>query len=665
MIKHKLYSLLVVLFTLVSFNSLKAQNTDLAKPGPNGIYLFFGKAIPSGKTVSAYIIERKQENEDWKKIAEVKAPVSFIEFQNRIKEAKALLPAQPLPGESRLKQIYEKAILTGSVDSLKGWVLQYPLRLALGLMYHDATAKTGKGFQYRITNVNANGEPGTVSTSGTIDMPFTITFDDIQLAESSKTDYGVIIKWRSAGNKPSPLFMVMKLEGQIAVNAEGRVSHYSRNDTTYYTFLDSLDAGQLSQDLKYFLSPYDLLGNSGKSSQVVQIGQDNFNKAYFMKTRATVIPDDFLVRISWHFSDPLTVKNMDLYRSNELEKGYVRIASFTKEDTVYVDERVLPARNYYYFLQANSRNGNRYKQSEKLTAVLGLPAKPLAPTLLSAQKEADGIHLSIEITDPKTTGIRIFRKTGSAGELIAVSELLERPQGSNMVYTDPLNFLSMDETYSYAIRAESKFRMISDLSNIITVKPLSGNGPLPPAFLKATIEESKVQLSWENRIASDPETRGYLLTRKDAASENSIILAGETSAYVPNYFTDSSLKLDRVYTYSVQCMDAGNHAGSGKAILAVTLQPGTPITPSGLTLKNEIRGVKLSWGAVVYPAMQLYRIYRSAEGQKPSVLITLPSSIQDYVDSTAEKGISYQYFITSLNAEGKESETSGTESITP
>lgn len=664
MIKLKLYSILAILFALSSY-CLNAQNTDLAKPGPNGIYLFLGKAIPSGKSVSAYSIERKQENEDWKKIAEVRAPGTFAEFQSRINEAKVLLPAQPLPGESRLKQIYEKAILTGSVDSLKGWVIQYPLRLALGLMYHDATAKTGKGFQYRVTNINANGESGNVNLSGSIDMPYTITFDEIQLAESSKTDYGVIIKWRSAGNKPGPLFMVLKLDGQMSTNAGGRVGHYSRNDTTYYTFQDTLDAKELAKDLKFFMTPYDLLGNAGKSSAVVQIGQDNFNKAYFMKTRASVIPDDFLVRISWHFSDPITVRSMDLYRSNELEKGYVRIASFTREDTVYTDENVYPSRNYYYFLQANSRSGMRYKQSDKLTAVLGLPSKPFAPTLTSATAQSDGIHLSIEITDPKTTGIRVFRKTGNAAELIAISDLLERPKGSAMMFVDSINHLSMDLKYSYAVRAESKFRMISELSNIVEVRPLSGNGPQPPAYVKAIVDASKVQLSWENSRASDPDIKGYLISRQEENQGNPIVLAGKSPVYVPNFLVDSALKSDKVYTYSVQCVDAENHIGAGKAMLAFTLQDGNPIAPPCLTLGNEKQGIRLSWGTVVYPGLQLYRIYRSTDGQKPEVLITLPSSVQDFIDSSTQKGVNYTYFVSTLNTVGKESAGTKSEAVTP
>lgn len=664
MIKFKLYSLLAILFALSSY-CLNAQNSDLAKPGPGGIYLFLGKAIPSGKTVTAYSIERKQENEDWKTIAEVRAPRTFAEFLNRINEAKILLPAQPLPGETRLKQIYEKAILTGSIDSLKGWVIQYPLRLALGLMYHDATAKTGKGFQYRVSSINANGETGHVNISASIDMPYTITFDDIQLAESSKTDYGVIIKWRSAGNKPGPLFMVLKLDGQMATNAGGRVGHYSRNDTTYYTFQDTLDAKELAQDLKYFMTPYDLLGNAGKSSAVVQIGQDNFNKAYFMKTRATVIPDDFLVRISWHFSDPITVSSMDLYRSNELEKGYVRIASFTREDTVYTDEKVYPNRNYYYFLQANSRSGMRFKQSEKLTAVLGLPSKPLAPALTSATAQIDGIHLAIEITDPKTTGIRVFRKYGSTGEFIAASELLERPKGNTMVFVDSINQLSADLRYSYAVRAESKFRMISELSNIIEVKPISGNGPQPPAFLKAIVDESKVQLSWENSRVSDPDIKGYLISRQDENPGNQVVLAGKSSDYVANFLIDSTLKMGTVYTYTVQCVDAENHVGTGKAMLALTLQNGNPIAPPALTLRNEKAGIRLSWGTVVYPGMQLYRVYRSADGQKPEVLITLPSTVQDFMDSSAQKGVNYIYFVSTLNTEGKESAGTKSEVVTP
>ena len=384
MVRYSRLIFLAAVLILFIFTGLSAQNLDFARPGPKGIYLFLGKNIPCGKTTSTFRIERRENSGDWKQLAEVKAPVTMIEFTTRIDAAKPLLPAQPQPSQAKLQLLFEKAIRTGTTDSLKGFSLSYPVKLGLGLMYYDAGASSGTGFEYKVTELNTAGQQQNQMISKPIDMPYSASYNDFSLVESSRTEKTVYIKWSSSGSKPAPLFMVHRMENRTPVNVGGTVAHYSMNDTTYYVFQDSLTASQATQELQYFLTPFDLLGNAGKSSQVVAITNDNFSKAFFMKTRVTKVTEKMGIRVSWHFSDPVTVKSMDIYRSAQPDKGFVRLASLSRDDTVYVDEHIIPNQEYYYYLLANSRNGNRFKQSNTLFSVAYHPDKPLPPTIIAA-----------------------------------------------------------------------------------------------------------------------------------------------------------------------------------------------------------------------------------------------------------------------------------------
>jgi fibronectin type 3 domain-containing protein len=651
---------LITVFFLSFMLGGQAQNTDIARPGPKGVYLFLGKNIPCGKPTAAYRIERLEAKGDWVALSEVKTPLVLDELISKIELAKGPLPSQPLPAKPKLQQLFEKAIRTGTSDSLKGFTLNFPVKMGLGLMYYDAKAPTGQNIQYRITELSSAGDVIKLQISDTLTLPYTAVFDEVVMAESSRTKNSIYIKWRSTGKKPGPLFMVHRIDNKKPVAAGGTVAHYSVNDTTYYVYQDSLTAGQASQELQYFITPFDQLGNAGKSSQVVVVTNDNFSKSFFIKTGVSKIADKIAFRLSWHFSDPVTAKSVSLYRSEYREKGFELLSTFTSKDTSYTDETIHPEKSYYYYLQATSKSGIRFKQSEKIFALAYHPVKPISPVILEAIGTNQGVRLLIDVSDARCEGIRVFRNNGINDHLMSVSNLVKKADSSHIVYVDSSPDLSGRHNYTYAVRCESTGNVASDLSNKMSARPLMITAPSKPGFLKAFIENGNVRLFWEDMKLGDPGIAGYIVSRR--IERTSIIanmpfspVVGENQPYVLNSFIDSTVKSNNIYTYTIQAIDSEKIKSSQKAIVRISLNQEMPIAPCGLALRDAPEGVQIEWGQVQYPGMNSYRVYRYQPGQKPELLITLPSSATEFIDISVKTGVQYYYFLTSLTQKGKES----------
>jgi fibronectin type 3 domain-containing protein len=659
---------LPLIFIFLFSAKLSAQTSDMARPGPKGIFLFLGKNVPCGKTTSAFRIERRTKDGAWKQVTDVKAPATLAEFNNRLDAARALFPVQPIPSGEKLEGIFQQAIKIGNVDSVKGWQNIYPVRLALGISYFDADARDGNGFQYKITELNPAGLQKNLLISNTVSMPYNPKYDAIELAESSQTDKFIYIKWRSTGKSAAPLFMVLKFENQKPVLAKGKTIRYTDGDTTFYVFQDSLAKIQ-DQNLQYFLTPYDEFGNSGKSTNVVVITKEIFNKAIFLRTHASKLSDGFGIRISWKFSNPGSAKSIDVYKSELPDKDFKKLVSLSPDDTLYTDESIKPDKVYYYMLQANQRNGSRIKQSNKIFSVAYNPAKPIPPAINAAIGIKDGVKLFIDATDVQAAGIRIYRNDGIHETMTPVSDLIRKTNNSRIIFTDTSGSLSGRLTYKYGVRTESTSYVLSDLSATAMARPLISSAPSSPSYIKAYSEDGTIKLYWENMQQNDPGIAGYRITRR---TENNLKngespfspIAGDKMVYVSNFFIDSTVVPGNTYTYEIEAIDIDNNHSSQKTRASVSLQEDLPIAPGGITLINVPEGIRMEWAETSYKGMQSYKLYRYQRGITPALLTTLPAAAKDYTDTTLQKGQLYFFYLTTVNKSGKESARSEEAGIT-
>lgn len=531
-----------------------SQLPATAKQGPSGVFIFMGKEIPVGKNVAGYKIERTEDNVNWKLVTEIKTPSDFNAFNKAVENAKSSFPTQPIPALDKLGLLYAKAVETGNTDSMKGMRLLFPIRVALGIMYYDTSANKPNTYRYRVNAIKPSGEVINSYLSDTVSMPFRVKFDTISYSESSYNQTSVLIKWKSAGKNPAPLFMVYKFRFGAPVVAHGSTSRFSMNDTTYYLFTDTTVAKEAGKEMQFFISPFDHFGNSGLSSQVAVITQDNFNKANFVRGHIEFMPKLSGVQVCWHFTDPITVKTFEIYRSEKPDAGYSKLGEISSNDTSYLDQRIWPEKSYYYFVQAVAKAGKRTQQTEvMMAAVPGMVTgeKPQTPVLKQVAVVNNYIRLLIEVNDTITTHIRIYR--GVKGGLIALPVLLNTNKAAFLSYTDSTLAAEDMKDVFYAVRNEKAGSGISALSEELPVAMLAD--PNEVAYFYAFPSKGKMELYWDDVVNRRSQYSSYVLARKYGPANSKTPLKVLAENLTNSTFSDNEVQSGSQYTYVLKMTD--------------------------------------------------------------------------------------------------------------
>lgn len=553
---RKLIPSLILAFILLCMNTYtSAQLAATVKQGPSGIFVYAGKEIPAGKNIVSYKIERSGDNLRWEQLAELKTPSGFDAFAKAVENAKAFFPSQPLPPTDKLNQLYKKAMATGNTDSLKGMRLLFPIRVALGIMYYDTTASKNIPYRYRITGIKPAGEPAQSLLSDTVSLPFQPKFDTIRYSESSLNPGTVMIKWKSAGKNPAPLFMVYKFRFGAAAVAHGTTSRFEVNDTTYYMYSDTAISREAGKEMQFFVSPYDHYGNSGLSSQVAVITQDGFNKAAFVKNHTSFVGPLSGVQVCWHFTDPFTVKRYEIYRSETAEAGFRKIAEAASIDTAYLDEQIWPEKTYYYMVQPVAKAGKRTRQSDIMSAKVPgmvIAEKPKAPMLRQVAMVNGHIRLLVEVNDTLSTDIRVFR--GVKGGLAALPGGLVRTQNASVVaFTDSTLPVKERKDVFYAVRNERAGVGISSLSDEM---PIAMNAnPEEVSYFYAFPSKGKTELYWDAVADEKSRYSSYTLARQNGPANSKSPLNILAEHLTQSSFTDNTAQSGNVYTYVLRLAD--------------------------------------------------------------------------------------------------------------
>ncbi len=559
-----LYNIFIAVLTMCTPVLLFAQAPAQVRQGPKGIFIFTGKDIPSGKNIVSCKIERSEDSIHWKQLAELKTPVKFDAFIRALELAQPIFPSQPIPPKEKLNQLYDKAVASGNADSLKGMRLLFPIRVALGIMYYDTTAQKHVAYRYRVIPVGITGEISRKIVSDTISLPFYAKFDTITYSESSYNNKSVIVKWKSHGKNPAPLFMIYKFIFGAPAVAHGNTSRYTMNDTTYYVYRDSVTSRDAGKELQYFVSPYDHFGNSGQSSQVAVITQDNFNKATFIRNHISFEPALSGVQVCWHFSDPVTVKTVELYRSENTNNGFRKLTEVSSADTSYLDQHIWPERTYYYYIQPVAKAGKRTKQSDIMSARvpgINMPIKLNAPVLRQVGVVKGGrVRLLIEVNDTIATQLRVYR--GIKGGLVALAEPLEINKDAFVAFTDSTLSAEDMKLVFYAVRNEKTGDGISGLSE---EKPV-GMVPIPDevSYFYAFPSKGKVELYWDDILCRKSRYTSCAIYRQYGAenSRSPLKLVAENLSGCS--FTDYEAQGGNQFTYMLRLFDKDGN-GSEKS----------------------------------------------------------------------------------------------------
>ncbi len=173
--------------------------------------------------------------------------------------------------------------------------------------------------------------------------------------------------------------------------------------------------------------------------------------------------------------------------------------------------------------------------------------------------------------------------------------------------------------------------------------------PTAPTGLNASVGTGYVSLSWHASTASSsaPLT-GYVILRGNSTQNMSMV--GKVDANTLTY-NDSFVENGKLYIYEVL---AENYVGYSKASNIVKALPvEKPMNPRNLTANNTFGGVNLTWKAprnVDAAGLSNYTIYRAENGTTNFVVVgTAPGNQLWFNDTTAKKGVKYDYYVVAEN----------------
>lgn len=645
---------IVLLFALTGCYVAGAQ-TEWTYPAPKGILVFMGKKIPNGKSVQSIAIQRKEEGGNFSALTEVKCATGQSEFVAKSNEWKKYFPDLSYPSDSMLKAIWVKASRYGLLDSCGGWAYHPAVRIALGLVYYDLTAKENVKYQYKIS---FKGQVSEDVTSAVTLFPFHPKFDEIGLETYSYSKEGLYLRFKSVGkSKPAEYKIFRYDDTKKAEEVKAIHSDYSVRDSNYFIIQDrSVAAGKTYQ---YTLVATDRFGNTAYGTTPAIVSTTNFNAFYFKKTVADKLKDRLGIKLSWKLSDISNIASVHVFKSTDALKGFKEIGVTRAQDTTFLDEQVIPDKVYFYYLEVKDKTRTQSKRSSTFFD-FGMDVQPpLTPEIYNASSIKGGVKLQAFVPDAYVAGYKVYRAayTDSVYKCIAPFVAKHR-DSSSVVYLDTSRDLSGKTVYNYYIVSQSTSNLSSQPSNIQQAHPDVPVVLAAPAGFSAYFQEGYIHLYWENMQLTDETIEGYVLYKKEASQKDFVKVFGKDSVHPVSFYNDLTFEEGKTYDYELQVADMFGNRSTARATARVVVPEDRPVPPSGPRAMAIPEGIRLEWDGSNPDDIAGYKIYRYQRGGNALLLASPAKTETSFTDSSAKAGELYFYYLTSIDDKKRESEPS-------
>lgn len=214
--------------------------------------------------------------------------------------------------------------------------------------------------------------------------------------------------------------------------------------------------------------------------------------------------------------------------------------------------------------------------------------------------------------------------------------------------------------YTYSVVTEGPGGR-SDLSNLVSIVPLAV--PLPPADLRADASAAAVRLEWTAPSLSivegvEPSLIGYNIYR--FVPEGEIRDLGN-ALNGPSPVTDTNFSDSPPYGSHRYIVTAVSSTGPPvieseptSSILVEFRDRVAPEPPPEVITLAEDGAVRLLWDAVEAADLAGYLVYRLSERREKVLLTPQPITETNFRDATPERGVTYTYWVSSVDANGNE-----------
>ncbi|MER5199550.1 fibronectin type III domain-containing protein [Streptomyces sp. NPDC002755] len=370
--------------------------------------------------------------------------------------------------------------------------------------------------------------------------------------------------------------------------------------------------------------------------------------------------------VVWAKNKEMDVAGYRVYRRGE-NLSWRRLAATTK--TSYTDTPPADGLLHQYEVRAYDKAGNESAGSVDRAVVTLDRTPPAVPTGISAFDPADGAHLSWgHVQD--AVSYRVYRSPEPDG---VFTYLGAAKSGSS--YRDTT--IAERAAFYYRVSAVDAAGNESQRSG--AVKASRGDGTAPPALtgLAVTPTEYGFRLTWDATPATDVEYYRVYRGEVEGEGEDKVCSSYEAIAFVDTP-ADTSFDVLAVPDGEESCFfvdvvdDHGNspYGSTGRAdtrtATELDMTPSVP-TPGGSPLQLTVDvwqgSVWLDWTGLDESSPEAaggYRVYRwNPAASAYEKLADVPSDYPSYNDLTASRGTTHHYRVTSVAADGTESQPVG------
>ncbi|MBQ4556387.1 MAG: hypothetical protein IJA60_01905 [Clostridia bacterium] len=369
----------------------------------------------------------------------------------------------------------------------------------------------------------------------------------------------------------------------------------------------------------------------------------DYSESYLVSITTKLLPTPSLTAKNTTTGIKITIsavtgaEGYKIYRSTD-NKTFTQIAKVTA--TSYEDTTATTNKTYYYRVRAyTNADGTRYSANSESFATIRLAA--VNPTVYYSGIDG-GVRLSWSAVT-NATRYRIFRRVAGESSWDSVTRYATATE-----YIDTTAELGV--TYDYAVQSwvplGDKFIYSSGVTVTLTPTEVS----VPTIKVSNSIDGVKITASGVTGA------EGYIFYRSIDGKTLTQIKKSTSATYV-----DTAAKADTAYYYYASAYIGASRSNTSEAVQTIRLAP----VESTVFYSGIEGGVHLSWSAVKNAAR--YRIFRRVSGESAWDGASRYSLTTEYVDTTAEIGVTYEYAVQSwVLLNDKYVYSSGTtETITP
>jgi RHS repeat-associated protein len=370
------------------------------------------------------------------------------------------------------------------------------------------------------------------------------------------------------------------------------------------------------------------------------------------------------VVLSWEANAPEDhVTSYKLYRAIESTNPSWTVVTTTSNLT-FTDSVTIGTR-YQYQLTAVGSGGEGYG-SRTLVVEAGETVAPSTPTGLAVAGGDRRVDLSwsANATAEQVVGYYVYRgPSGTTNSTRITASAVTSPRFTDLEVSNGIG-------YRYLVSAVDIVGLESLLSPALETTPHDASPPGPARNVFAIADcmgTSSIQISWDPDAWTSDVAR-YFVYRQPAFSNQAGLPAGARDAGVNLSYTDTETTPGSTYRYQVVTRDTGGNDSTLSLDSGATARypagvVATPATPSAASGDGV---VKVRIPVASYSStLPWLRIYRKANAAKGCASYEFLSQIarngggaqpySEYTDSSAPNNAAYDYVVTTVDSQNRES----------